>query len=362
MRDDLYKGNSGEWAELYCFLKLLGDGEFYSADRHFNIIDDDKYPICSIFRDNAANITLEYSIDEPSKKVIIKDNEKVLNCIDQADFLKASKDLFAQMSDNDTLRQNVSDFLERIHLPKMKGKSADKRDLTLKIYDSRTKRTQILGFSVKSKTDGKATLFNAHEHCTSFLYKIKNFDNLKSEDLKKIEGGKIKNKTLVRFLIEKGCSLQYLKMQDAKFQNNLTMVDSSFEDICAHAVLYSYTIPGGRTTAIIDVLNEKNPVGFPKGTGHNFYEYKIRQFLSAAALGMTSQSLWQGHIDVTGGFIVVQKDGRLLCYHVYNWNDLQNYLFETTFWDQPSTGRHKYGMIEEENPEILRLNFQVRFR
>lgn len=118
---------------------------------------------------------------------------------------------------------------------------------------------------------------------------------------------------------------------------------------------------GGKMTELVDLLIKHNPADYPLDTGHCFYEHKIRQFLSAAALGMTSASVWQGQYDATGGFIVVREDGALLCYHVYNWNDLQDYLFETTFLDQPSTGRHKYGMIEEENPDIIRLNFQVRF-
>ncbi len=365
MLDDVYKGNSGEWAELYSFLKLLGDGEFYSADRHFQILDDDKYPVCSIFRDNLNNSPLEYEIDENTKQVELKNGNDVLLSVTQVDFKEGARELLAQIKNKEKLRISVSDFLERIHKPKMKGKSSDKRDLTVKIYDSRIKKEQKLGFSVKSKLDGKATLFNSNGHSTSFLYKIKNFDQLSEADLKQMKsdanGKPMKNKTLIRFLYDRGCELEYLEADEPVFRNNLKMIDSNFDVVMANAVLYSYLTRGGKMTELVDMLIEHNPADYPLDTGHCFYEHKIRQFLSAAALGMTSASVWQGQYDATGGFIVVREDGALLCYHVYNWNDLQDYLFETTFLDQPSTGRHKYGMIEEENPDIIRLNFQVRF-
>lgn len=365
MHDGAYKGNSGEWAELYSFLKILGDGEFYSANRYFKILDDDKYPVCSIFRDNLNNSLLEYKINENTKQVELKSGNDILLSVTQADFKESARELLAQIRSKDKLRAGVSDFLERIHKPKMKGKSSDKRDLTVRIYDSRTKKEQKLGFSVKSTLDGKATLFNSNGHSTSFLYKIKNFHQLSETDLQQMRfganGKPMKNKTLIRFLYDRCCELEYLEADEPIFRNNLKMIDSNFDIVMANAVLYSYLTRGGKMTELTDMLIDKNPANYPLDTGHCFYEHKIRQFLSAAALGMTSASVWQGQYDATGGFIIVREDGELLCYHVHNWNDLQDYLFETTFLDQPSTGRHKYGMIEDETPDIIRLNFQVRF-
>ena len=35
-----FRGNKGEWAEIYIFLKLLADGKLYAADRNLKKIDD----------------------------------------------------------------------------------------------------------------------------------------------------------------------------------------------------------------------------------------------------------------------------------------------------------------------------------
>ena len=73
---------------------------------------------------------------------------------------------------------------------------------------------------------------------------------------------------------------------------------------------------------------------------------------------MTSKKPWNGSFDVSGGYIVVKENGDILCYHLYNWEDFQEYLFNSTFIDTPSTTRHKFGKLEGDK---LKLNFQIRF-
>jgi hypothetical protein len=73
---------------------------------------------------------------------------------------------------------------------------------------------------------------------------------------------------------------------------------------------------------------------------------------------MTSKKPWSGNFDVLGGYIIVKEDGEVLCYHIYNWNNFQDYLFNRTFIDTPSTERHKFGTLDGDK---LNLNFQIRF-
>ncbi len=92
------------------------------------------------------------------------------------------------------------------------------------------------------------------------------------------------------------------------------------------------------------------------------YEYKVKQFLLAFALGMTAAKPWQGKFNANGGYIVVKEDGDVVCYHFFDRNDLEDYLFYNTKFDTPSTSRHHFGSIYEENGELfLKLNLQVRF-
>ena len=78
---------------------------------------------------------------------------------------------------------------------------------------------------------------------------------------------------------------------------------------------------------------------------------------------MTPSEQWKGRYDANGGYIVVREDGEVVCYHFYERNDLEDYLFEHTVIDTPSQSRHKFGQIYAIDGEFyLDLNFQIRFK
>ena len=92
------------------------------------------------------------------------------------------------------------------------------------------------------------------------------------------------------------------------------------------------------------------------------YEYKIKKMLCACALGMTPEKVWEGSEDANGGYIVVKRDGSVLCYHIYNRNDFEQYLYDYTYFDTPSTSRYEYMTVYSENEQYkIKLNLQVRF-
>jgi len=92
------------------------------------------------------------------------------------------------------------------------------------------------------------------------------------------------------------------------------------------------------------------------------YEYKIKNFLDAIALGMVPSKSWDGFSKAHGGYIVVKENGDVVCYHLYNRDEFRSYLFENTKFDAPSTTRYGYGELYEENDKLFfKLNLQIRF-
>jgi HpaII restriction endonuclease len=82
----------------------------------------------------------------------------------------------------------------------------------------------------------------------------------------------------------------------------------------------------------------------------------------AFALGMEPAKKWSGVDDVNGGILWVKNDGSIVCHHLFERKELKENLFENTFFDTPSTTRHKYGFIYEyDGSYYFDLCLQVRF-
>jgi type II restriction enzyme len=77
---------------------------------------------------------------------------------------------------------------------------------------------------------------------------------------------------------------------------------------------------------------------------------------------MTPSKVWAGKFDATGGYIIVKDDGEILCYHIYNRNQFEDYLIANTKLDTASTTRHEFGRVyQEEGKYFIKLNLQIRF-
>jgi type II restriction enzyme len=82
----------------------------------------------------------------------------------------------------------------------------------------------------------------------------------------------------------------------------------------------------------------------------------------AITLSMMPKSPWGGLTPDEGGIIIVKDDGEVVCFHLYESSNLENYIFDNTKLDTPSSSRHNFGYIYEENgSQFMKLNLQIRF-
>lgn len=141
------------------------------------------------------------------------------------------------------------------------------------------------------------------------------------------------------------------------------MIDSKLPEILSDVLLYRYAY-GVKPlfTELLKNLLEKNPLKFNLRHLHPFYEYKLKNFLTDCALGMTPEKIWKGVYDATGGIIIVKEDGDVVCYHIYNRSEFQDYLLLNSKLNQTSTTRYKWGYLYlEEGFPYIKLNLCVRF-
>lgn len=383
-------GNKGEWSEIYVFLKLLAEGKLNAADANLNAIPGVYYPIIKILRQEAAekrefvlNGNIEIIDGNTSKKVIT---------VSVLDFIQKSQELFGYLK-KATGRSfsfpTIESFINSIDVKSLAAVKTDKADIRVVVHDMNTGLKPTLGFSIKSMIGKDSTLFNPAAG-TNFIFKILkpeglilDFKKINSETLLYSQQNKNSSKIALRLneLEDLNCKIVFQKIQSDNLELNLQLIDSQLPEILSHLIYCKFKNGKSKLTDLLGEIKLRNPLDFNISKGHPFYDYKIKNFLTESALGMTPESVWTGKYDATGGIIIVKDNGDLVCYHIYNKNEFEDYLINHTKLEQASTSEddlnpgfaksakskpapkpYKYGWIYEENGELfIKLNLQIRF-
>lgn len=349
--------NKGEWSELYTFLKLLADGKLYCGDGRLNRYDDRFYPILEVFRNDAPD-RISYKVQAAKNNILVSGQMEQFE-VPQERFRTEATRLLNHIKRIRGVENNedIERFMAEIKCTEVCAKSTDKADIRIVIHNLHTGSKPELGYSIKSRLGGEATLINASNDNTNFIYQI---DGLNHSLIGEINSQKY-FRDKFRLINSCNATISFKRVAEKCFHNNLTMLDLGMERIIAESLLYYYS-SGIRTIENAVALITKNDPLDINCNEQPIYEYKVKQFLLAFALGMTAATPWQGKFNANGGYIVVKEDGDVICYHFFDRNDLEDYMFYNTCFDTPSTKKHQFGKIYEEDGELfIKLNLQVRF-
>lgn len=252
--------------------------------------------------------------------------------------------------------------MRSINCISLKANSSAKTDITIVVHDQRTNQQPTLGFSIKSQLGSPSTLLNAGK-TTNFIFKItgKDFSEKEIDQINSISSrSKIKDR--ITKIESKGGEFQFLRTERKIFSNNLVLIDSLLPEILSQLVFDFYSSEYSHLIDLVNLITKKNPVNFDTENEHRFYEYKIKRFLTDVALGMMPSKVWTGKYDATGGYLIVKDNGEVLCYHIYNLNQFEDYLLNNTKFDTASSSRHGFGIIYRDNGQLyFKLNLQIRF-
>lgn len=253
-------------------------------------------------------------------------------------------------------------FMNKIGCMKLKAPSKDKADIHIVIHDLRTNMTPLLGFSIKSQLGSASTLLNAGDPI-NILYRVceTELTDTQIEEINAIDS----HLARMSAIYDAGCRLIYADIENETFKNNLLFLDCCLPLFIADCLLVN-NIPDS-VSDIKDAVERvavQNPFNFTGKNVTSFYEHKMKVLLLDAALGMTPAKEWNGRYDANGGYIVVRKDGEIVCYHFYNRNDVEDYLYNNTRFERASRSRYRFGsLFRGENGNVyIRLNLQIRFK
>ena len=252
-------------------------------------------------------------------------------------------------------------FMSTIGCTKLKAPSKDKADIHIVIHDLRTNMTPLLGFSIKSQLGSASTLLNAGA-TTNITYTIcgKNLSDEKIAEINSIDS----HLERMAEIGNQGCSLSYKEIDSAVFMNNLQFLDICMPQFIADCLLVDSVGEDSSLTHCVSEVAKKNPFGYNGKNVAEFYEHKMKVLLLSAALGMTPGKEWTGRYDANGGYLVVRKDGEIVCYHFYNQNDVEDYLYNNTRFERASRGRYNFGSLYrgDDGGVYIKLNLQIRFK
>ena len=355
-------GNKGEWSEIYTLFKLLGEGKVHAGDADMNKLDL-YYPILNIIREESKKY--EYKPDVDQHIVVIDENGNEFTRISMNKFLEESAKLLVEIKDANDRAFAIpatESFMAEIGCSKLKAPSKDKADIHIVIHDLRTNMKPLLGFSIKSQLGSASTLLNAGT-TTNITYKLVGAE-LSDEEIDEINAVK-GHLPRMQAIFDKGCALEYNDIDHPIFKNNLLFLDCCMPQFIANCL--KEDSKSGSTSSIKDCVSEvakQNPFGFSGANIEAFYAHKMKVLLLDAALGMTPAKEWTGIYDANGGYLVVRKDGEIVCYHFYNRNDVEDYLYNNTRFERASRDRYHFGNVYRgsDGNSYIKLNLQIRFK
>lgn len=384
-------GNKGEWSELYVFAKLLADGKLFQSDMNLHKNTDVFYTVVKAYR-NDNNASFEYERKDNvcmyRSDVMLERTERTKVAEFSIDFLKKTVKILLQGINEGSGAFNISgvdEFIEKFQVYKLSAKVTSKSDIKLRLYDHRHSMESDLGFSIKSLLGSDSTLFNPGAG-TNFIYKILpnckiNLDHFNQSTYNPKNNQSKITYRLNSLLQDYSSEITYAGVQSPILYDNLRMIDGDLPAVLSQCLLYRWIEREKTLHKVVDILEDKDPLNFYNGkTEHQrMYEFKIKKFLLDSAMGMTSETPWDGTYDTSGGIIICKSDGDIVCFHICDLNLFRDYLYKNTLFEQPSTGEdennpgHKrttkgtkkyyYGWLYEENSELyFKINLQVRFK
>ena len=356
-------GNKGEWSEIYALFRLLGEGKVHAGDADLNKLDL-YYPILNIIREESKRY--EYKPDREQNIVVIDEDGNEYARLSMDRFMSESISLLDSIKSANGERSfavpDTECFMNEIGCTRLKAPSRDKSDIQIVIHDLRTNMTPQLGFSIKSQLGHASTLLNPGDP-TNITYRVVG-SNISDNDIRTINSIS-DHLPRMQAMLDKGYRLEYADIEHRTFKNNLLFLDTCMPQFIATCLSYC-SLPNNISTVkeAVEAVAGENPFGYSGSNVLAFYEHKMKVLLIDAALGMTPATEWTGRYDANGGYLVVKKDGDIICYHFYNRNDVEDYLYNNTRFDRASRSRYNFASLYRgaDGEVYMKLNLQIRFK
>lgn len=357
--------NKGEWSEFYAFIKILGDRELTAANADLTPDYNNSYGVMKVLRDDPEtsriyDLSSDNAITVTTRSLSGRDDTH----IPYADIRNRVPRLLEEIiagSGASFQVHSAEELMGLLKCGKIKAASSKKGDIDIVVHDHVTNKENRVEFSIKSYLGGAPTLLNASKP-TNFKFSVTGFTG-DLDSVNAISGGR-KVMDRLKAVMKYGGAFKLSSMHSGIFKRNLLKIDSAMPLFLGEFLVLFFSGEARTLKELTQRVADDGTARDSLGDPFNFddLKYKMKQLLINVALGMVPATDWTGFLKADGGYIVVKEDGDVVCFHIYNIDELGEYLFNNTKLETASTDRHDFASLYMDGNQLsMNLNLSIRF-
>ena len=355
-----FEATKREWSELYAFFRLLADGQVALGTPQAKTDEERCWPVTMIQREEHDGARRYYIEKEEIHMV----GENINKRIPREDFdIVAGLILAAIKSsagEDVTSPDGVEEFLDEAAIFDLEAKTDDRTDFSVAFWHP---EAPLTGFNVRSRLSamnplldgGRSANLKFEQTGVKFAVPTVNKINALPESPTEVADRMM--------MIERlGGVLKYSDVADRVFRCNLSMIDLHFPRILAEMVRIMHLDGIARISELTEEIKSTNPLKIKDEliNKHGFYEFKMKQFLIALALGMRPAKIYNGTDSAVEGILSVDGSGQVLCYHKSEKKVFEDFIYLNTRLEKGFVDKDKYGFLERENGVYyFKLNVKI---
>lgn len=343
-----FEATKKEWCELYAFFRLLADGKVALGTPQAKK-EDKSWPVAMIQREEHDG-TRRYYVEEEDIRI---EGEKRNETFPREDFAVVAELILQAVktsTDNDVASpEGVEEFLDAVGIFDLEAKTEDRTDFSIAFWHP---EAPLTGFNVRSRMSAMNPLLDGGR--TANLKFEQSGIKFATPTVNKINAlPESPNEVAERMMmIERlGGVLKYSDVADRVFRSNLLMIDLHFPRLLAEMLRVMQLDGITRVSELTEEMKRINPLKIKDEliNKHGFYEFKVKQFLLALALGMRPAKIYNGTDSAVEGFLLIDGGGEILCYHKSEKKTFEDFLYLNSRFEKGSVEKDKYGFLEKEN-------------
>lgn len=372
-----FEATKRELGELYTFFRLLADGKVFLGTPKIQKDETRCWPIALIQREEHDG-PRRYYIEQEEVRIVSgtveKDgtfsvSDKEEQTFSRDDFKNVSEVVLELLTgsraplpgtDNIEVPDSLESFLNTVNIYDLEAKTDDRTDLSIAFWHP---DAPLTGFSVRCRLSAMSPLLDGgrtanlklEQSGIKFAVPTVNKVNALPESPTEVADRML--------MIERlGGVLKYSDVADRIFRSNLLMIDLHFPRMLAEMVRLMHLDGIARVSELTERIKEMNPLKIKEEliNKHGFYEFKMKQFLLALALGMRPAKIYNGTDSAIEGMLYTNGDGEVLCYHQTDRKTFAEFLYQNTRFEKSSVDKDKYGFLERENGVYyFKLNVKI---